>query len=52
VNVDMLPCGLDRICVSISAPHNNGAIDSMVCEFFIEVTKVVPTAATDNCGAG
>jgi hypothetical protein len=48
----MLPCGLDHICVSISVPQNDGAIDSMVCEFFIEETNVVPIATTDDCGAG
>jgi hypothetical protein len=31
---------------------NDGAIDSMVCESFIEETNIVPTAVTDDCGAG
>jgi hypothetical protein len=52
VNVDVLPFGLDRICVSISVPQNDGVIGSMVCESFIEETNVVPIAATDDCGAG
>jgi hypothetical protein len=31
---------------------NDGAIDSMVCESFIDETNIVPTAVTDDCGAG
>ena len=52
MNVDVLPCGLDCICVSISGQKNDGAINGMVCESFIEETNIVPTAVTDDCGAG
>jgi len=39
------------IFVSASVRHkNDGAIDRVVCESFIEETNVVPPAVTDNCG--
>jgi hypothetical protein len=31
---------------------NDVAIDRVVCESFNEETNVVPTAFTDDCGAG
>jgi hypothetical protein len=53
VKLDMLPRGLDCICVSISVPKNTeGAIDGMVCESFIEEKNVLPTAVTEDCHAG
>jgi hypothetical protein len=52
VNLDMLPRGL---VVFVWAPvhhKNDEAIDSMAYESFIEETIIVPTAVTDDCGAG
>jgi hypothetical protein len=52
MNPHVLPGGLDRICVSVRVPRTDRAINGMVRECFIEETNVVPTAVTDDGGAG
>jgi hypothetical protein len=39
------------VCASV-CHKNDGAIDSVMCESFIEETNVAPTAVPDDCGDG
>ena len=47
----MHPCGLDRICEH-PCHETDGVIERVVCESNIVETNDVPSARTDDSGAG